>query len=69
MDRSWSSAKLFTMQSYINNANGDVPLIVENVWCFSFSLRSRCAHVLFERKEKNDYSLSLQNCIFTEFPV
>ena len=29
--RSWSSAKLFTMQNYTDNADGDVPLTVENV--------------------------------------
>ena len=29
--RSWSSAKLFIVQDYTENANGDVPLIVENV--------------------------------------
>ena len=31
IDRSWSSAKLFIMQNYIDNANGNVPLTVENV--------------------------------------
>ena len=29
--RSWNSAKLFIMQHFTDNANGDVPLIVENV--------------------------------------
>ena len=29
--RSWSSARLFIVQNYIENANGDVPLIVEYV--------------------------------------
>ena len=29
--RSWSSAKLFIVQNYTENANGDVPLTVENV--------------------------------------
>ena len=29
--RSWSSAKLFIIQNYTNNANGNVPLTVENV--------------------------------------
>ena len=29
--RSWSSAKLFMMENCTNNANGDVPLIVENM--------------------------------------
>ena len=28
--RSWSSAKFFIMQNYNDNANGDMPLIVEN---------------------------------------
>ena len=31
ISRSWSSAKLFIMQNYTENANGDVTLIVENV--------------------------------------
>ena len=38
------------MQNYTDNTNGDVSLIVENVWYFSFPLRSRCADVLLERK-------------------
>ena len=29
--RSWSSAKLFIMQNYTDNANVDVPLTVENM--------------------------------------
>ena len=29
--RSWSSGKLYTVQNYIESANGDVPLTVENV--------------------------------------
>ena len=29
--RSWSSAKLFIVQNYTENANGYVPLTVENV--------------------------------------
>ena len=29
--RSWSSAKLFIVQNYTENTNGDVPLTVENV--------------------------------------
>ena len=29
--RSWSFAKLFIMQNCTDNANGDVPLTVENV--------------------------------------
>ena len=32
--RSWSPAKLFIMQNYTDNANGDVPLTVENVSYF-----------------------------------
>ena len=31
IDRSWSSAKLFIMQNYTDNANENVPLTVENV--------------------------------------
>ena len=38
-----------TMQNYIDNPNGDVPLTVENVWYFEFLLRSRCAHVLLRK--------------------
>ena len=30
----WSSAKLFIMQNYTENVNGDVPLTVENVRYF-----------------------------------
>ena len=29
--RSWSSANLFIMQNYTDNANEDVPLTVENL--------------------------------------
>ena len=29
--RSWSSAKLFIVQSYTEYANEDLPLVVENV--------------------------------------
>ena len=32
--RSWSSGKLFIMQNYTYNANGDVLLTVENVSYF-----------------------------------
>ena len=31
-DRGWCPKKLFTMQNYTDNANGDMPLTVENVW-------------------------------------
>ena len=31
MGRSWSSGKLFIMQNYTDNTNGDVPLTAENV--------------------------------------
>ena len=34
IDRNWGSAKLFIVQNYTDNANVDVPLTVENVWCF-----------------------------------
>ena len=36
IDKSWSSAKLFIVQDYTENANGDVPLIVEDKWYFQF---------------------------------
>ena len=42
--RSWSSAKLYIMQNYTDNANGDAPLT------FLVSLSSRCAHALLGRK-------------------
>ena len=32
--RSQSSTKLFIMQNYTDNANGDLPLTVENMWYF-----------------------------------
>ena len=32
--KSWSSEKLFIMQNYTENANGDMLLTVENVWYF-----------------------------------
>ena len=43
---------MLIMQNYIDNANGDVPLTVENVRYFHLPLRSRCAQVLLERKTK-----------------
>ena len=42
IDRSWSSEKLFIMQKYTDNANGDVPL-TENVWYFLFPLCQSCS--------------------------
>ena len=57
--RIWSSAKLFIMQIYADNANGSVPLTVENV-IFLVSLSSRRAYVLLQRKTKPiDQSFSL----------
>ena len=44
--RSWISAKLFMIQNYTDDTNGDLPLIVESVWYFS------CAHALLRRKTK-----------------
>ena len=35
-DRSWSSASLLKVRNYTENANGDVPITVENVWHFYF---------------------------------
>ena len=55
-DRSWSSSKLFIMQSYTDNANGDAPLTVGNVWYFSFCFRSRCTHVRLETKTELLYN-------------
>ena len=39
--RSWSSAKLFTVQNYIENANGNVPLKLENVPFSFFEFKMR----------------------------
>ena len=46
--RSWSSAKLFVVQNYIENANEDVGDAFYSRKCVIFlvSLSSRCAHVL-----------------------
>ena len=35
-DRSWSSASLLKVRNYTENASGDVPITVENVWHFYF---------------------------------
>ena len=45
------------IQNYTDNTNGDVSLTVENVWYFLFPLRSRCAHVLLERKINLTWSI------------
>ena len=45
IDRSWSSAKFFIVQDYTENANGDMPLILENKWYLVY-LSSSCANVL-----------------------
>ena len=47
--RSWSSVKLFIGQNFTENANGDVPLIVEKVWYFQF-LWVQGAHIFFLSK-------------------
>ena len=36
IDRSWSSTKWFIMLKYTDNANGDLPITVENAWYFKF---------------------------------
>ena len=41
-DRSWSSSKLFIVQNYAKNPNGNVPLMC----IFLVSLSSMSAHVL-----------------------
>ena len=43
---------MFTMQTYINKPNGDVPFTVENEWNFEFLLWTRCAH------EKESWSIA-----------
>ena len=40
------------MQNCTNNANGDVSLIIGNIWYLLFPLRSRYPQVLLERKTK-----------------
>ena len=70
IDRSWSSAKLFIMQNYTDNANENVPLTVENVWHFWF-LWVQDAHMFFctEKQSpmiyrflyKNDFIILRQN--------
>ena len=56
--RRWSSAKLFIMQNYTDNTNGDVPLVVENVWYFYFPflMLHTCS---FGKWNKTDQSFSL----------
>ena len=49
--RSWSSAKLFIMQNYIDNGNGDVPL-TKKMCDILASFNSRCALNLLKRKTK-----------------
>ena len=44
--RRWSSVKLFIVQKYTENANGDVPLTVKKSVIFLVTLSSMCAHVL-----------------------
>ena len=40
------------MQNYTNNANGDVPLIVESVWYFYF-LCDQGVHMFFWIEKQN----------------
>ena len=51
--RSWISAKLFMIQNYTDDTNGDLPLIVESVWYFSF-LEFKVRTCSFEKKNKTD---------------
>ena len=51
-DKGVSFFQLFVMQKNTDNANGYVLLKVKNAWYFQFPLRSRCTHVLLERKRK-----------------
>ena len=44
--RSWSSAKVFIVQNYTENTNGDVDLTAQNVWYISF-LWAQGAHMFF----------------------
>ena len=62
--RSWSSAKLFILQNYTDNSNGNVPLAVENVKSFSFfefNMRT-CS---FVKKNKANWSFVLFRTIFS----
>ena len=57
--RSWSSTKLFIMQNYNNNANGDMPLMCKMCDIFNFfELKVRTCS--FGKKNKTDQSFSLQ---------
>ena len=42
------------MQNYTDNANGDVPLIVENAWYFNF-IWDQGAHMFLWEQEQNFY--------------
>ena len=67
-DRTWGSAKLFMMQNYTDNGNGDVPLIVEIIF---FNLFWDQDAFMFLRKEKEKWSIlcPFQKNRFIKFPV
>ena len=77
--RSWSSVRLFIIQNYTNNANGDVPLIkveqyvikVNNIWtiCEQYFLWDQGAHMFFWEEKQNWSILFFIQNIFIEVPV
>ena len=56
------------MQNYTDNANGDVPLIVE-MYVFLISFEIKVPICSFRKKKKTDESLSLQIYIFIEVSI
>ena len=67
---SWSSAKLFLMQNYTDNAKGDVPLSQQEMCDIFNFLWDQGAHKFLERK--TDLILSIVffvRNIFIEFSV
>ena len=70
IDRSWSSAKLFMMQNYTDNTNGDVPLTVENmIFLISFEIKVCTCSFGKENKSYLINCFSLLKNIFIEFSV
>ena len=50
-NRSWSSAKLFIMQNYTNNANGGMPSTIKMCGIFNFFEFS--VHTFFWEEKEN----------------
>ena len=51
--RSWSSFKLFIMESYTDNPDRSAPLTVENMWCFEISFEIKMGLCSFRKKNQN----------------